>query len=113
MHVRVKGQLASCSGDHTLYHQFNPSSDDVKFCSFSYSPPSTPHIHSVTPTTAGSGETVTIMGSGFTEDPGLILVLFGDIPCEVMSASSDEVTCVLEKGTAGQKQIFLQVIECW
>lgn len=107
--MRVKGQLASCSGDHILYHQFNPSADDVNFCSFSYSPPHTPHINSVTPTTAEYGDTVTIMGSGFGDDPGLVLVLFGDTPCEVTSASSDEVTCQLEQGTAGQKQAFLQV----
>ena len=50
------------------------------------------------------------MGSGFTDDSSLILVLFGDVLCDVTSASSDEVTCVLEEGTAGQKQIFLQVI---
>ena len=50
------------------------------------------------------------MGSGFTDNSSLILVLFGDVLCDVTSGSSDEVTCVLEEGTAGQKQIFLQVI---
>ena len=53
---------------------------------------------------------MTIAGSGFGVDSGLILVLFGDMPCMVMSASGEEVTCDLGEGTAGQKQIFLQVM---
>ena len=110
VHVRVKGQLASCSGGHALYHTFNnPSSEDVDFCRFSYSPPLTPHILSVTPTTTTHGDTLTVTGSGFGEDPSLILVLLGDVPCAVTSASGVEVTCELQQGTAGQKQIFLQV----
>ena len=63
----------------------------------------------MTPPTAGHGDTITITGSGFGHELGLILVLFGDVPCVVMSASGEEVMCDLGEGTAGQKAIYLQV----
>ena len=108
--MRVKGQLASCSGDHALYHEFDPDlEEDTDFCRFSYSPPSTPHILTVAPPTAESGDTVTITGTGFGHNPSLILVLFGDVACEVTTASDEEVTCVLDEGVAGLKKVFLQV----
>ena len=110
VHVRVKGQLAACSGGHALYHQFELSMDeDTDFCRFSYSPLSTPHILTVAPPTATHGDTITITGTGFGTNSSLILVLFGDVPCVVTSASGEEVTCDLGEGVAGYKQVFLQV----
>lgn len=108
--MRVKGQLAGCSGGHALYHEFVGSAEeDTDFCRFSYSPPLTPHILTVAPPTATYGDTMTITGSGFGSDPCVILVLFGDVRCDVESASGGEVVCVLGKGVAGYKQVFLQV----
>ena len=52
---------------------------------------------------------MTIAGLGFGTDSGLILVLFGDVPCEVISATDGEISCSLKLGVAGDKQIFLQV----
>ena len=112
VHVRVKGQLAACSGGRALYHAHNLNSESVEeidFCGFSYSPFITPHILTVTPPTATSGDVVTITGSGFGNDSSLILVLFGDVRCLATSASSEEVTCELGEGVAGYKDIFLQV----
>ena len=108
--MKVKGQLAACSGGHALYHQFESSVDgDTDFCHFSYSPTSTPHILTVAPPTATYGDTITITGSGFGTNPSLILVLFGDVPCVVISASGEEVMCDLGEGVAGYKPVFLQV----
>lgn len=108
--MRVKGQLAGCSGGHSLYHKFEASSDeDTDFCRFSYSPTSTPHIFTVTPPTATHGDTVTITGTGFGTDLSLILILFGDVPCLVHTATDVEVTCMLGQGVAGHKKVFLQV----
>ena len=52
---------------------------------------------------------MTIAGLGFGTDSGLILVLFGDVPCEVISATDGEISCSLKLGVAGDKPIFLQV----
>ena len=52
---------------------------------------------------------MTIAGLGFGTDSGLILVLFGDVPCEVTSATDGEISCSLKLGVAGDKPIFLQV----
>lgn len=108
--MRVKGQLAGCSGGHPLYHEFEANSDeDTNFCQFSYSPPSTPHIITVTPPTATHGDPMTITGSGFGTDSSVILILFGEVPCVVNTATDVEVTCTLGEGVAGHKQVFLQV----
>lgn len=108
--MRVKGQLAGCSGGHSLYHEFEASPDeDTDFCRFSYSPTSTPHIITVTPPTATHEDTVTITGTGFGTDSSLILILFGDVPCLVDTATDVEVMCTLGEGVAGHKQVFLQV----
>ena len=106
----MRGQLAACSGGFPLYHEFTPSNDeDTDFCRFSYAPPLTPHVATVTPSTATYGDVVTIAGSGFGTDSGLVLVLFGNVPCEVTSATDGEISCLLNLGVAGDKQIFLQV----
>ena len=52
---------------------------------------------------------MTITGTGFGDDPSLVLVLIGDVVCVVTSTSSEEVTCELGEGVAGNKQVFLQV----
>ena len=108
VHVRVRGQLAACSGGHDLYHEF-PGSEDRDFCCFSHTPTHTPHVSSLTPPTASEGDTITISGSGFGSDASQVLVLFGDTPCEVDSVSDLSVQCVLGSGAAGAKQLFLQV----
>lgn len=111
--MKVKGQLAACSGGYVLYHEHQLNSiedEEIDFCHFTYSPLLTPHVSTITPLTVSYyGDTVIITGSGFGNDSSLILVLFGDVRCLVTSVSNDEVMCELGEGVAGYKEIFLQV----
>ena len=105
----MKGQLAACSGGHSLYAELTADSyQDV--CGFTYSPSLTPSVSYILPTNATSGDVIQIHGNGFSSDVTENFVLFGGINCDVTSSSSVMIECTLSQGTAGTKSLYLHVL---
>ena len=109
VHVRIRGQLAACSGKHTPY-EITPYSEFIDYCGFKYGQISTPLVISINPTTASGSDIITISGSGFSEVPAENFVLFGAIECAVVSSSLSSIECVLGSGFGGFKPLYLRVL---
>ena len=109
VHVRVKGQLAACSGGHSLYAELTADSHQ-DYCGFTYSPSLTPNVSYISPTNATNGDVIQIHGNGFSSDVTENFVLFGGIVCDVTSSSSVMIECTLGQGTAGTKPLYLHVL---
>ncbi len=109
LHVRVRGQLAACSGGHPLYQNV-PSSDFRDYCGFKYGPAATPEVTSVNPQTASAGDAVTITGTGFSSMPAENYVLFDKVECDVTASSESSLTCTLGSSFAGSKTLHLHVL---
>ena len=106
--MRIRGQLAACSGKNELYVNV-PSSDHRDYCGFMYGQMATPTVTMVTPALAVSGATVTLSGTGFSEISAENFVMFGDVECAVMSSSATSIGCQLGSGFAGFKGLYLHV----
>ena len=105
----MKGQLAACSGGHSLYAELTANSyQDV--CGFTYSPSLTPSVSYISPTNATNGDVIQIHGNGFSSDVTENVVLFGGINCDVTSSSLVVIECTLSQGTAGIKPLYLHVL---
>jgi hypothetical protein len=107
--VRVRGQLAACSGKNDLYVDV-PLSRHRDYCGFRYGPVATPTVTEVDPDHASSGTTITIAGTGFSEVLSENFVMFGDVECMVLSSTRSSIECRLGTGFAGFKVLYLHVM---
>lgn len=106
MHVRVRGQLAACSGQNELYNE-GQADNHNDYCGFVYTPSATPIVTALNPTFGRQGDTIEIHGSGFSDIPSDHLIRFGSAVCEVVSSSYSQITCLLGESFAGNKQLYL------
>lgn len=109
IHVRIRGQLAACSGKNDLYTDV-PRSSHRDYCGFKYGHIATPTVTSVSPDRASSNATITISGSGFSGLPSENYVRFGEVECAVLSSSTTRIVCRLGSGFAGFKGVYLHVL---
>lgn len=110
VHVRIRGQLAACSGNHKLYEDI-PLSSYTDYCGFKYGEATTPTVTSITPTRASSYDTVTLSGRGFSGVFSENLVQFGDVDCTVTSSTSTVIECTLQGDSfGGFKPLHLHVL---
>lgn len=109
VHVYIRGQLAACSGKNALYMD-TPRSSHRDYCGFKYSQMATPTVTNITPRSASNNETVTISGTGFSETASENYVVFGDVDCSVVSSTPTAIECVLGRGFAGFKGLYLHVL---
>ena len=109
VHVRVKGQLAACSGGESLYAELT-ASDYRDTCGFTYSPNLTPSVLYISPTSATNGDTIQINGTGFSANVTDNFVRFGGIDCNITSSSEELIECTLGVGVAGDHTLHLHVL---
>ena len=65
---------------------------------------------SITPTTVSHGDSVTIVGSGFSSVAMENMVEFGDVSCDVTSSTATMISCTLGVGQVGQKPLNINVL---
>ena len=107
VHVRVRDQLAACSGGFDSYQEL--TSDQFRdFCAFNYSQTHAPTVTTIGPSTGNSGDIINIFGSGFNTDSSKNYVLFGDASCVIISSSETMIRCILGESQAGEKVLYLQ-----
>ena len=109
VHVRVKGQLAACSGGESLYAELT-ASDYRDTCGFTYTPNLTPTVLHISPTSATNGDTIQINGTGFSANVTDNFVRFGGIDCNITSSSEELIECTLGVGVAGNHILHLHVL---
>lgn len=108
VHVRVRNQLAACSGDHSVYQEVNVDEHN-DYCSFVYAPSAMPTVSTVSPLSGVQGSTITITGTGFSETPEENFILFDEVQCMTSASTVTSITCVLGEGFGGAKQLYLHV----
>lgn len=106
VHIRVKGQLAGCSGGRGQYEEYQTFQDP---CGFVYSASLNPVATSISPTNGSTGTLVTITGTGFSTSENDITVLFGGILCAVAAANYNSIQCTLGEDSAGSKPLSVQM----
>ena len=65
---------------------------------------------SITPTTVSRGDSVAILGSGFSSVAMENIVKFDDVSCDVTSSTATMITCTLGVGQVGQKPLNINVL---
>ena len=86
-----------------------PASCRNRNCRFLFSN-ETHEISSISPTSGGQdGSLITIYGKRFPDDISRIVVTIGDQPCDVITASSTEITCIPSPNEAGFYPILVHV----
>ncbi|XP_072530724.1 PKHD1 like 1, tandem duplicate 1 [Salminus brasiliensis] len=75
--------------------------------SFNYSREQTPNITSISPTTGPSGTAITISGSGFGSDAGLVSVNIDGVQCNVSSISDTVLQCTVGEHAGGTFPVTL------
>ncbi|KAL7883851.1 hypothetical protein SRHO_G00015090 [Serrasalmus rhombeus] len=75
--------------------------------SFNYSREQTPKITSISPTTGPSGTPITVSGSGFGSDAGLVAVNIDGVPCTVSSITDAAVQCTVGEHAGGTFPVTL------
>ncbi len=70
----------------------------------------TPVVNSISTTEATNGDVITINGADFSLIALDNFILFGEIECIVITATTTTITCSLGKGQAGLKQLWLHVL---
>ena len=110
VHVRIRGQLAACSGKNELYEDV-PRSSHRDYCGFRYGPTATPTVTSVDPGEASSGEEITLSGTSFSENPSENYVTFGGVECTTVSSTTTSINCRLGSSFAGFKGLHLHVLQ--
>lgn len=108
VHVRIREQLAACGGGFGLAEEI-PLEEFSDFCMFKYSPTSTPMVDLISPSSARSGDSIEIRGSGFSQKLEEIYITFGDVECQVTSSTETTIHCTLSESFAGPKPLYLQV----
>ena len=106
--MRVKGQLASCSGGTALFEEQTLPMKDP--CGFIYSPNLSPRVDSISPTMGSGGDSIQIRGAGLESDPSGVVVTFDGIECTVVSASDDTIECTLGAGFGGNKSLYVYIL---
>uniref|UniRef100_A0A8B9H868 Polycystic kidney and hepatic disease 1 (autosomal recessive)-like 1 n=1 Tax=Astyanax mexicanus TaxID=7994 RepID=A0A8B9H868_ASTMX len=69
--------------------------------SYNYSREQTPKITSVSPTTGPGGTVITVSGSGFGSDPGLVSVNIDGVWCNVTLVSDSALQCIVGDHAGG------------
>ena len=77
--------------------------------SFTYDTGSTPTVTSISPTSALPGDTLTISGSNL--DGSVVIVLLGDVPCNITTGSSSQIQCVVGPHATGLVPVYVHVEE--
>ncbi|KAI4871505.1 hypothetical protein NFI96_027165, partial [Prochilodus magdalenae] len=75
--------------------------------SFNYSREQTPKITSISPTTGPSGTLITVSGSGFGSDAGLVSVNIDGVLCSVSSITDTAVQCTVGEHAGGTFPVVL------
>lgn len=111
VHLRIRGQLAACSGKNELYEDV-PRSSYRDYCGFKYGDAATPTVAGVNPGQVSGDATITISGAGFSEVVSENIVLFGEMECAVLSSSTTSIECRLgtQNGFAGFKGLYVHVL---
>lgn len=109
VHVRIRGQLAACSGKNDLYVDI-PRLSHGDYCGFKYGQAATPTVTGVAPNQASTNTSITLSGTGFSEIPSENYVVFGSVECEVLSSTATRIQCRLGSGFAGFKGLYLHVL---
>ena len=91
MNVEINGFTSSCKNDQ---------------CGYTYDDTLTPSIARITPTSGFGGETVTIACAGCEAGNDANIVMLGDIPCVVTSATTTSIQC-----TAGKSHIHYNIYD--
>ena len=107
--MRIRGQLAACSGKNDLYVNV-PRSNHRDACGFKYGPRATPVVSQISPDQAVFNDRITIHGSGFSEVFEENYVMFGDVECDVVSSTVTTIECILGSGFAGFRRLYLHVL---
>ncbi|XP_076865903.1 fibrocystin-L-like isoform X2 [Brachyhypopomus gauderio] len=94
-------------------HQQTPEITSVVFeviyspLSFNYTHQQTPEITSVSPDTGPSGTVITVSGTGFGSDAGLVLLTIAGVSCDVSSIMDTEVQCTVGAHPGGTYPVKL------
>ena len=107
VHVRVKGQLAGCSGGMGQYEVYRSSQDP---CGYTYSASLNPLVTSIAPTNGSAGTSIQISGAGFNASAEDVTVLFGSVQCSVTTVTYNSIQCTLGEDYAGAKPMSLSLI---
>ncbi|XP_053349466.1 PKHD1 like 1, tandem duplicate 1 [Clarias gariepinus] len=75
--------------------------------SFNYTQSQTPNITTVSPTTGPSGTTITVSGSGFGLDIGLVSVLIAGAACNISSITDTTIQCTVGEHAGGTFPVTL------
>ena len=105
--MKINNQMAACGGGLEPYEFTNSYNNP---CGFTFNESSTPIVNSISPTKASNGDIITITGEGFGSDVADNFVLFGDIECNVTQVTDTSLTCVIGRGQAGMKKLWLHVL---
>ena len=103
----MNGNLAACGGELAPYEYYNTYTDP---CGFTASDSFTPYVTSISPTSGSAGDIISIVGQGFSPVASENFVLLGEIECNVTESTNTSLTCVVGKGQAGSKTLWLHVL---
>ena len=79
-------------------------------CQFTFAGAATPAVTGVSPSSGGTGTTMTLTGSGWPEGTAGVSVLFGTVPCTPTSVTATEIQCTMGGGgCAGEMRGALKV----
>ena len=106
--MRVRGQLASCSGGSQLFEEQTLPIKDP--CGYVYSPSLSPRVDSIFPTVRSAGDNIQINGAGLESDTSGVEVTFDGIECMVTSALDDMIECTLGTGFGGTKALYVHIL---
>ena len=87
-----------------------PASCANRNCSFAFPEEMAAVVSSISPSYGGqNGSTVTIVGSGFTNDSSIVTVTIGNKPCIVESVQDEEIVCIPSPNKAGTYNVRVHV----
>nr|XP_054765687.1 fibrocystin-L-like [Lytechinus pictus] len=83
--------------------------NDYTTLAYEYAADVTPQVSSVTPSVGQSGDTITIAGSSFSEEPSDVTVILDFVECNVTSSSNTSIECVTGNHSAGTYYLEVHV----
>ncbi|XP_041477742.1 fibrocystin-L-like isoform X1 [Lytechinus variegatus] len=87
----------------------NSGGNSYTTLTYEYAADVTPQVSSVTPQVGQSGDTITIAGSSFSEEPSDVTVILDFVECNVTSSSDTSIECVTGNHSAGTYYLEVHV----